>query len=119
MFLFIATIFIAELIIVSTLISYIMKVDKVVKRLHKDVVALKPQLETALVGVRSGIHQVKEKKDSIFDVINKKRNKYIAGAIVSGALYLTIFVFKHKSRRIAQVCQGLLVAKEIWDSVSA
>ena len=64
MFLFIATIFIAELIIVWTVISKIVQADKAVKKLQKEVVALKPQLEKALIGARGGIHLVKEKKDS-------------------------------------------------------
>ena len=119
MFLFIATIFIAELIIVWTVISKIVQADKAVKKLQKEIVALKPQLEKALVGARGGIHLVKEKKDSFFDILNKKRNRYIAGAVVTGALYLAIFVFKHKSRRIVQICQGALFVKEVWDRLSA
>ena len=119
MFLFIATIFIAELIIVWTLISHIVKADRAVKKMQKDVIALKLQLSKALVGLRSSIHLAKEKKDVFIEVINKKSNRYIASILVSSALYLTLFFFRRKSKKVAQVVQGLLVAKELWDGFLA
>jgi len=119
MFLFIATIFIAELIIVWTLISKIVKVDKVVKKLQNDVLDIKPQLSEALVGLRVGIHQIKEKKDNFVDIVSKKSSRYIMSALVSVVLYFALFIVRRKSRKIAQVVQGMLVAKEVWDSFLA
>lgn len=119
MFLFIATIFIAELIIVWTLISNIVKADKAIKKLHKDVVALRPQLSKVLVGFRGGIHIAKEKKDKFIEVVNKKSNRYIASILISGALYLALFIVRRKSKKVAQVVQSLLIAKEVWDGFLA
>ena len=96
-----------------------MKCDKSVRCLQKEVRALNPQLEVSLKAIRGEIHQVKEKKDAVIDIVSKKCNKYLIGALVTGALYVTIFVFRKKSKTVVQVCQGLLIAKEVWDSVSA
>lgn len=119
MFLFIATIFIAEIIIVWTLLSHIIKADKAVKTLQKEVIELKPQLQEALSGTRSGIRLIKDKKDKLFDIIDKKRNRVLISAVISGILYLAIFIIKRKSQKIAKIFQGVLIAKELWESFSA
>jgi len=119
MFLFIAIIFIAELIIVCTLISQITKADKAVKNFQKEIIQLKPQLKEALGSTRSGVRMVKEKKDWLFETLTKKQNRFIISAALSGILYLVIFIVKRKSKKIAKIFQGILIAKELWDNLSA
>lgn len=119
MFLFIATIFIAELIIALTLIAYIVKADKAVKSLQKDVIALKPQIKAGLEGVREGIHTVKEKQDWFFDFVRKKRNQYLVNSVKMILVYTLLFIFRGRCKKAAAICQGILIAKDVWDSVSA
>lgn len=119
MFLFIATIFIAELIIALTLIAYIVKADRAVKSLHKEAVALKPQIKAGLLGIREGVHIVKEKQSWLFEVIRQKRNQYVISAIKTVLVYLLLIIIKGRCKKAAAVCQTLLVVKDVWDSISA
>lgn len=118
MFLFIATIFIAELIIAWTLLSNLIKADKAVKNFQKEVVRVKPQLKEVLSGTRTSVRIAKEQKDKLFDIIDNKRNRIIISAATSGVLYLAIFIIRRKSQKIAKIFQGILIAKELWESIS-
>lgn len=119
MFLLIATIFIAEIIIVWTIISHIVKTDKLIKALQKDIISVKPQLKNILCGTRNNVKVIKEHKDKLFEIIEKKRNRILISSVISGIIYLTIFVVKRKNRKIAKIFQSLLVAKELWESFSS
>lgn len=118
MFLFIATIFIAELIIVWTLLSNLIKADKAVKNLQKDVISIRPKLKEALSNTKNSVLVVKEHKDKLLDTICNKRNRLIISAVISGVLYLAIFIIRRKSQKIAKIFQGILIAKELWESIS-
>ena len=119
MFLFIATIFIAEIIIAITLNSYIVKADNAVVGVRKSVIALKPQIKAGLSGVRDGVHTVKEKQGLFFEYIEKKRNQYIIKAVTTVLMYLLLFILKGRCKRAASICNGLLLAKDVWDNISA
>lgn len=119
MFLFIATIFIAELIIALTLISYIFKADKAVQDLRKEIISRKPQIKAGLLGVREGIHLVREKQVHLFEIIKQKRNQYLISLAKMIFVYLLLFIIKGKCKKAASICQGILLVKDVWDSISA
>ena len=119
MFLLIATIFIAELIIALTLISYILKADNYVIELDKQVVSVKPQIKAGLSGVREGVRIFKEKQGLFFEYVEKKRNQYIMKGVTTVLVYLLLFILKGRCKRAAAICNGLLLAKDVWDNISA
>ena len=119
MFLFIATIFIAEIIIAITLISYIVKADYAVADLRKRVIAIKPQIKAGLTGVREGVNTVKEKQGLFVEYVEKKRNQYMMKALTTVLIYLLLFILKGRCKRAASICNGLLLAKDVWDNISA
>lgn len=119
MFLFIATIFIAELIIALTLITYILKADKAVQDLRKEIIFRKPQIKAVLLGVREGIHIVREKQGLLFEIVKQKRNQYLISLAKMILVYLLLFIIKGKCKKAASICQGILLVKDVWDSVSA
>ena len=119
MFLFIVTIFIAELIITLTVISYIVRADNAVLKCQKDLIALKPQIKAALLGVREGVHLVKEKQVWLFEFIEQKRNLYMVNAIKTVLIYLLLFIVKCRFKRAAKVCQWVLLVKDLLEGISA
>ncbi len=119
MFLFIATIFIAELIIAGTLIVNILKADKAVKALNSELVGQKPQIKAILSGIREGIHEVKEKQSYFFDLIKKKREQYLINSLKLILTYLLLHFIKSRYKKASAICNGILLIKDVWDSVSA
>ena len=119
MFLLIAIIFIAEMIIALTLINYIVKADKVVIKLKLDVSSLTPQIQAGLACIKEGVHLLKEKQLWLFDYLEKKRNQYIMNAIKTVLMYLLLFLLKGKSKKAASICNGIILVKELWDSALA
>lgn len=117
MFLFIAIIFIAELIITVTLILLIIKADRAVVELHRQAVALKPQIKAVLEGVKAGIKEVNEKQEIVINYLRKKRNQWLVNMAKTIIVYLLLFLFKGKCKNAASICQGLLLAKDVWDSI--
>ncbi len=117
MFLFIAIIFIAELIIAINLILLIIKADRAVVAFHKQAVAAKPQIKAVLEGVKAGIKEVNEKQEIVINYLRKKRNQWIINMTKNIILYLLLFLFKGKCKKAASICQGILLAKDVWDSI--
>ncbi len=119
MFLFIAIIFIAEIIIALTLVSYIVKADNAVIKLKSDIISLRPQIKAGLEGLKDCIHIVKEKQLCFFEYLEKKRNQYIINIVKSIMVYALLFLLKGKCKKAASICNGILLAKDIWDGISA
>lgn len=119
MYLFIATIFIAELIIALAIIHYIIKADKYVLELNDKVVDLQPVIHKTLVAVNEFVITFGEKMENLFEFVQKKRNQYISRITKTLILYLLLFVFKGRCKRAAMLCQGLVLAKDYWDGLSA
>lgn len=119
MFLLIAIIFIAEMIIALTLINYIVKADKAVIKLKADVSYLIPQIKAGLDGLKEAVHIIKEKQLWFFEYLEKKRNQYIINAIKTILMYLLLFLLKGKSKKAVSICNGIILVKELWDSALA
>lgn len=119
MYLFIATIFIAELIIALTIVFYIIKADKFVLEYDNKLLNVRPKIQIGLLTVREFTLMLAEKTSSLFDFARKKRNEYILGAVKTVLIYLMLFLFKGKCKRAAALCQGIVLAKDFWESVSA
>ena len=119
MFLFIAIIFIAEIIIALTLISCIVKADKAVLQLKSDISKILPDIKTLLGNVKSGVSLLKEKRLWLFAYIRIKRNQYLFKAIKIIIIYTLLFLLKGKCKKAASVCNGILLVRDILEGISA
>ncbi len=117
MFLFIATIFIAELIIAVTLILYIVRADRAVLKLNEQVEEYKPQIKAALEGIKEGIREINDKQEIVVEYLRKKRDQWLFKMLQTVLIYLLLFLFRGKCKKAASICQGLLLAKDVWDSI--
>ena len=117
MFLFIATIFIAELIIAVTLILYIVRADRAVLKLNEQAEEYKPQIKAALEGIKEGIREINDKQEIVVEYLRKKRDQWLFKMLQTVLIYLLLFLFRGKCKKAASICQGLLLAKDVWDSI--
>lgn len=119
MFLFIAVIFIAELIIAVSLVVLIIKADKKVLQINSEVTQIKPKLRKGLEDFKDIIHMLKDKQILLFDLIRRKRNQYVMNIVKSILFYVLLFLLKGKCKKAASICNGILLVKDIWDGISA
>lgn len=75
MYLFIAIIFIAELIIAGTLISGILKADRMICSLNSKVSALKPDIKCALAQTRECVSCLQTSVNSLISFVKKKTSR--------------------------------------------
>ena len=118
MFLFIAIVFIAELIIAVTLLAYILKADKAVLNLQKEVIPIKSQIKGAFDYLKASIEKANNQKTVFWAILRQKRNQCLwrIGKVV--LFYLLIHFFKCKCQKARTICNGILIAKDIWDEIS-
>ena len=117
MYVFIATIFTAELIIAGAIISLVLKFDKkVLESNDKSAIAGKELLQTTkqikeiLISTQSVI-------ENAVSYINKKKHEFRQKLINLAMIYAILVVFTLKFKRAAEVFQYALLAKEVWDRV--
>lgn len=103
MYLFIAIIFIAELIIAITIINYIVKADKLVCRYNSYVEAFNPLCETCLQYIRCVVTNVNQSFEKVFVFIRKKREQVFYKFIIMFALYLFLILFKIKKTNFSKI----------------
>ncbi len=103
MYLFIAIIFIAELIIAITIINYIVKADKLVCRYNSYVEVFNPLCETCLQYIRCVVTNINQSFEKVFVFIRKKREQVFYKFIIMAALYLFLILFKIKTTNFSNI----------------
>ncbi len=96
MYLFIAIIFIAELIIATTLICLIQKLDKKVLAFDSQVTDAKPKLKEGLVASRDVVRKSVEGASSLCVYVQKQHRRYILAAVKSLIVLVVFFVYKKR-----------------------
>lgn len=102
MYLFIAIIFIAELIIACTLINFIVKADKKVCRYNACVEVFNPLAQTCLQYFRCLVSSFNRSFETFFVFVKKKQEQIIFKAIVVIAIYSMLFLFKIKADKASK-----------------
>ncbi len=113
MYLFIAIIFIAELIIACTIINLIVKADRKVRSYNACVEAFNPLAQTCLQYARCLVSTFNQSFETFFVFIKKKQEQIIFKTIVIIAIYSLLFLFKIKADKASKVYRLVGVIRDI------
>lgn len=119
MYFFIAIIFIAELIIASTLISNIMKADKFVRNLNDKVAENRPKIEKFIFCFKDCVGCVKSSFEAATSFLKCKQREFKMRIVKMLIIYALLLVMKSKFKKLASVCKYLVWAKDYWDVLLA
>lgn len=118
MYLFIATIFIAELIIAGSLIIFLIKLDRKVREMNNRVIIFKPILKGHLKVFKKAVYNLQNTFESFFTFIKKKRQQFITKIIIAVVMYASLIFFRGKFKKTATVFQTLVLLKDYWDELA-
>lgn len=113
MYIFIATIFIAELIIALNLILWIMKADKKVQHINACAVTFKPLAQTCLQYVRCKITLFNDSFGGILTFVRKKQEQFISKTVIMVAIYSLLFLFKIKAKKASKIYKLISVMRDL------
>ncbi len=119
MYLFIAIIFIAELIIASSLISNIVKADKYVCAIDKKVTQSHPKTEKALFCFRESVRCLKSCFEASTEFLKCKQRELKMRIIKTLIIYALLLVIKSKYKKLAKAAKFIVFAKDYWDALLA
>ena len=103
MYIFIAIIFIAELIIALQLIILILKADKKVCDINECVLAFNPLAKTCMQYVRCVTAQFNSGVVKGIAFIKKHRQKLIVKTIMTVSIYAILFLFKFRKIKMQKI----------------
>lgn len=113
MYLFIAIIFIAELIIAVTVINFIVKINNRVNKLNSCVEVFNPLAEVCLQYVRCILTGFRTNFDKLIEYVACKKKQIFNKFLIVIAIYILLSIFRSKSKkyshayRIAGVIQDI------------
>lgn len=119
MYLFIAIIFIAELIIAVSLINGIIRADRSVCALNNKIIQSKPEIQKILKQARECVSCLQESVNSVITFVKQKRQQVINRAIKTVLIYFILLTMKSRYKKLATVCQYAVLAKDYWDGLPA
>ncbi len=119
MYLFIAIIFIAELIIALHIIFYVIKADRYVCALNEKVKECRPQIEECLFCVKDSVSCAKSCVEAAINFIKCKRQEFMERIIKTLLIYLLLLLLEKKFKKLSPVVKYVVFAKDYWDSISA
>lgn len=113
MYIFIAIIFIAELIIAIQLILLITRLDKKVCDINECVTAFNPLVKTCMEYVRCLTSQFCTKVAKSIEFVKKQREKLIVKTIISISIYSLLFIFKFKKVKAKRINKLLGAIRDV------
>lgn len=119
MYLFIAIIFTAELIIAWTLVSNIRKADKYVCALSDKIIQNHVQTEKALFCFRDSVKCIKECFEASTEFLKCKQHEFKMKIIKTLLIYALLLIIKTKYKRLAKAAKFIVFAKDYWDALLA
>lgn len=117
MYLFIAIIFIAELIIAATIISNINKADRFVCRISEKVSLSRPQTQKALLCFKECVICVQNSFEAATGFLKKKQHEFKMRIIKAIIIYALLIIMKSRFKKLATICQYLVFTKDCWDGL--
>lgn len=115
MYLFIAIILIAELIIATNVICLIQKLDKKVVNLSNQVVEARPKLDSALLCLKESVSKFVTGVHNLCVYAEKRTHKYITMVIQNVLMYALLYFLKGRSKRCVSALQLAFSLKDGWD----
>lgn len=113
MYIFIAIIFIAELIIALQLISWIMKADRCVCKLNNCVDVFNPLAQTYLQYARCKVSQFNDSFADVLAFVKKKKDQMIFKTVMMVSIYILLIVFKIKSQKASKIYKLVAVIRDL------
>lgn len=117
MCLFIATIFIAELIIAGSVIYWLVKFDKKAKNFTMQWIATEKESINLIKEFRGILISAQKIMDKAVDFVVKKKRDIKRKLISLTIIYAMLIVFKVKFKRAAILLQYALLARDLWKSI--
>ncbi len=105
MFLLIATVFIAELIIALTLVFFINKADRAIVKCNEVVIEKQKELDKTLKELKSCVTNFGVYYNCMLASVKKKRNQFRINMLKNILMYLSLFLLKGKYKKLAATVQ--------------
>ncbi len=119
MYLFIATILIAELIIATNLVCLIIKADKKVLAFSEKLTEVRPKIKGGLNSAKNAVAKLVEGVHKLSCYAEKKKQEYKISIIKTVLIYALLFLLKGKSKKCLSAMQLAVVLKDCWDRGAA
>ena len=113
MYILIAIVFIAELIIALNLILWIVKADKKVRYYNQCVDVFNPLAQTALQYARCKVSEFNKSFACIFEFIRKKKEQVIFKTVFMISIYAMLIVFKIKMNKASKIYKLIAVMRDL------
>lgn len=110
---FIAIVFIAELIIALNLIMLIVKADKKVREINDCVTVFNPLAETFMQYVRCLVKSFNSSFTDVIEFFKKKKEQVIFKTVVMIAIYALLIVFKLKTHKASKIYRLISVIRDL------
>ncbi len=117
MYVFIAIIFIAELIVAGFIVYWICRADRCVKDLDVKIAACAPDIIDGIKKTRSGLCFVQKSIKNLFKFIRRKKAEFWQRVVNLVVIYMILLILKTKFKRAATFCQYAVFLKDCWDSI--
>lgn len=112
MYLFIAIIFTAELIIALTIISWIIKADKKIETYNKKLMKIRPCFEKIIKEVNFCINSFGEYYDCVINSLKKRQRQFHINLIKNIIMYLALFTLKGRYKKAAAFLQFAILFRD-------
>lgn len=113
MYILIAIVFIAELIIALNLILWIVKADKKVRYYNQCVDAFNPLVETALQYARCKVTEFNKSFECVFEFFKKKKEQVIFKTVFMISIYAMLILFKIKMKKASKIYKLIAVMRDL------
>lgn len=113
MYIFIAIIFIAELIIALNLITWVLKADRKVRELNMCVDAFNPLVQTAMQYARCLVRGFNGAFEKVLVFVKKKKEQVVFKTVVMVAIYTMLIVFKIKTKKASKIYKLISVMRDL------
>ena len=117
MYLLFSIVFIAELIIASALIYWIVKIDHIAKNYTKQWIVTEQESIKLIQDFRSILKSAQKTMDKTIDFVKKKKREFKRKLINLDIIYAILIVFKLRFRRAALLLQYIILAQDVWKSI--
>lgn len=115
MYLFIAIILIAELIIATTVICLTVYADKKVIEFNKKVEKFRPKLQEGILSAKEAVAKFVLGVHKLCEFARRQREKYIISTIQNILIYFLLIFLKGKSKKCVSALQLAFTLKDCWD----
>lgn len=114
MYLFIAIILIAELIIATNIICLITRIDKKVLALDEQLCNSRPQICKSLTAFKDGVATFVLGVHNLVEFAKRQRQKYLITTVQNILIYLLFFMLRGKKKKYASAMRMAMALRDCW-----